>query len=244
MGKYKFQKINAMKQEIPNTERLIIALDVPDIEAAKALVTEIGDAGHFYKIGLELFMTGEYFKLLSWLSDQNKKIFVDLKFFDIPKTVARAVSQLNGKNVHFATIHGNDGMMNAAAQAKEDVKILAVTALTSLDRGDLDDLGFQCNVEDLVISRAKRALASGCDGVVASGQEAELLRKQVDNKLLVITPGIRPVNNDDDQKRAVTVGQAFSNGADYIVVGRPIKDADSPKAVAEKIQAEIQQTLG
>ncbi len=237
-------KDETMKKDISNLERLIIALDLPDIDKAKALVNEIGDSGHFYKIGLELFMTGEYFKLLSWLSDQDKKIFVDLKFFDIPQTVARAVNQLNGKNVHFATVHGNDGMMKAAAQAKDDVKILAVTALTSLDRGDLDDLGFQCNVEDLVVSRAKRALASGCDGVVASGREAELLRNEVDNKLLIVTPGIRPVDNDDDQKRAVTVSQAFTNGADYIVVGRPIKDADSPKKVVEQIQSEIQQTLG
>ena len=232
------------KKDIPNQERLIIALDFPDIEQAKALVNEISDAGHFYKIGLELFMTGQYFDLLNWLSDQNKKIFVDLKFFDIPETVARAVSQLNGKNVHFATIHGNDGMMKAAAQVKQDVNILAVTALTSLDKGDLDDLGFQCDVEQLVVSRARRALESGCDGVVASGREAELLRKEVDNKLLVVTPGIRPVTNDDDQKRAVTVNQAFTNGADYIVVGRPIKDARSPKAVAEHIQTKISQTLG
>ncbi len=232
------------KKDIPNRERLIIALDFPDIEQAKALVREIADTGHFYKIGLELFMTGQYFDLLNWLSDQNKKIFVDLKFFDIPKTVARAVSQLNGKNVHFATIHGNDGMMKAAAEAKQDVKILAVTALTSLDKGDLDDMGFQCDVQELVISRARRALESGCDGVIASGREAELLRKEVDNKLLVVTPGIRPIANDDDQKRAVTVNQAFTNGADYIVVGRPIKDAQSPKAVAEQIQTEIAQTLG
>ena len=178
-----------------------------------------------------------------WLSDQNKKIFVDLKFFDIPKTVARAVSQLNGRNVYFATIHGNDGMMKAAAQVKQDVKILAVTALTSLDQGDLDDLGFKCDIEQLVVSRARRALASGCDGVVASGHEAKILSTEVDNKLLIVTPGIRPVENVDDQKRAVTVSQAFNNGADYIVVGRPIRDASSARQMAEKIQSEIQYAL-
>ena len=227
------------KDRISNKDRLIVALDVPEIEQAKALVNELDDSVSFYKIGLELFMTGGYFDLLHWLSDKDKKIFVDLKFFDIPKTVARAVSQLNGKNVHFATIHGNDGMMKAAAQAKQDVKILAVTALTSLDKGDLEDLGFDCNVSQLVVSRAKRALLSGCDGVVASGQEAAMLRNEVDNKLLVVTPGIRPVENDDDQKRAVTVSQAFANGADYIVVGRPIRDAKSPREMAETMQAEI-----
>ena len=233
-----------MKKSIANKDRLIVALDVPDVQQAKVLVNQLGDSVSFYKIGLELFMTGDYFNLLNWLSEKNKKIFVDLKFFDIPKTVARAVAQLNGKNVEFATIHGNDGMMKAAAQAKIDVKILAVTALTSLDQGDLKDMGFQCNVEQLVVSRAKRALSSGCDGVVASGHEALILRKEVDGKLLVVTPGIRPVENVDDQKRAVTVSQAFTNGADYIVVGRPIRDARVPQQMAETIQQEIQITLG
>lgn len=232
-----------MKKDIPSQDRLIVALDVPQVDQARALVTELGESVHFYKIGLELFMTGEYFNLLDWLSDQHKKVFVDLKFFDIPKTVARAVSQLCGRNVHFATVHGNDGMMKAAAKVKQDVKILAVTALTSLDQGDLDDLGFKCNVQQLVVSRARRALESGCDGVVASGHEAQILSTEVDNKLLIVTPGIRPVENVDDQKRAVTVSQAFTNGADYIVVGRPIRDAKSPRQMAEKIQSEIQQTL-
>ncbi len=220
-----------------------MALDVPQVDQARALVTELGENVNFYKIGLELFMTGEYFKLLNWLSDENKKIFVDLKFFDIPETVARAVSQLGGRNVYFATIHGNDGMMKAAAQAKQDVKILAVTALTSLDQGDLDDLGFKCDVQKLVVSRAKRALESGCDGVVASGHEARILSTEVDNKLLIVTPGIRPVENIDDQKRAVTVSQAFENGADYIVVGRPVRDADSPRQKAEQIQYEIERAF-
>lgn len=232
-----------MNKSIPNRERLIAALDVPAIEQAKALVIELGESVAFYKIGLELFMAGAYFELLDWLGEKDKKIFVDLKFFDIPQTVARAVAQLNGRNVHFATIHGNDGMMKAAAEAKQDVKILAVTALTSLDKGDLDDLGFTCNLEELVVSRSRRALESGCDGVVASGREAALLRREVDPSLLVVTPGIRPVENIDDQKRAVTPGQAFINGADYIVVGRPIRDAASPRQVAEQIQAEIERSL-
>ena len=232
-----------MSKKILNHDRLIVALDVPEIDQAKRLVSELGDSVTFYKIGLELFMTGRYFELLHWLSEQHKKVFVDLKFFDIPQTVARAVSQLNGKNVYFATIHGNDSMMKAAAQVKEDVKILAVTALTSLDKGDLEDMGFQCNVSELVVSRAKRALESGCDGVVASGQEAKLLRSYVDNRLLVVTPGIRPVENIDDQKRAVTVKQAFIDGADYIVVGRPVRNARSPRRMAEQIQTEIEQSV-
>ena len=232
-----------MKKNIANKDRLIVALDLPQIEQARALVKELGDSAEFYKIGLELFMTGQYFDFLDWLSDQNKKIFVDLKFFDIPKTVARAVNQLGGRNVHFATVHGNDGMMKAAASAKQDVKILAVTALTSLDQGDLDDLGFKCDIQQLVVSRARRALVNGCDGVVASGQEAQLISAEIDDKLLIVTPGIRPVENVDDQKRAVTVSQAFKNGADYIVVGRPIRGAASPRRMAQQIQSEIQNSL-
>ncbi len=228
-----------MNKNIPNNERLIVALDVPTVEQAKAIVSELGETVVFYKIGLELFMSGEYFELLEWLNKQSKKIFVDLKFFDVPATVGRAVAQLNGKGVTFATIHGNDSIMKAAAENKGDVQILAVTVLTSLDRGDLDDLGFSCDVEQLVLSRAKRAIELGCDGVVASGHEASAMRANLGDSFMVVTPGIRPVDNDDDQKRVVTAQQAFTNGADYIVVGRPIRDSDDPKLAAESLQAEI-----
>jgi orotidine-5'-phosphate decarboxylase len=226
---------------IPVRERLIMALDVSDFTEAKALVEELGDSVIFYKVGMELFMSGDYFGFIDWLKQQNKKVFVDLKFFDIPETVGRAIKALSNKGVDLATIHGNDAIMQAAAASKGDLKVLAVTALTSLDRGDLDDLGFQCNVQALVLSRAKRALQIGCDGVVSSGLEAPLLRSELDHKLLVITPGIRPVDNkaDEDQKRVVSVEMAFQGGADYIVVGRPIRDAENRKAMAEKIQAQI-----
>ncbi len=226
---------------IPVRERLIMALDVSSIAEARALVEELGDAVIFYKLGMELFMSGDYFGLIEWLKAREKKIFVDLKFFDIPATVGRAIAALSHKGVDLATIHGNDSIMQAAAEAKGDLKVLAVTALTSLDRGDLDDLGFQCDVKQLVLSRAKRALQIGCDGIVSSGLEVPMIREQLGQKLLVITPGIRPVDNreDDDQKRAVSVEQAIQNGADYIVVGRPIRDASNRKAMAEKIQAQI-----
>lgn len=226
---------------IPVRERLIMALDVSSLSEARALVEELGDSVIFYKVGMELFMSGDYFGFIEWLKQQNKKVFVDLKFFDIPETVGRAIKALSSKGVDFATIHGNDAIMEAAAAAKGDLKVLAVTALTSLDRGDLDDLGFECDVQALVLSRAKRALQIGCDGVVSSGLEAPLLRSELDHKLLVITPGIRPVDNrvDEDQKRVVSVEMAFQGGADYIVVGRPIRDAADRKAMAEKIQAQI-----
>ncbi len=226
---------------IPVRERLIMALDLPSIDEAKALVEELGDSVIFYKVGMELFMSGDYFGFIEWLKARNKKVFVDLKFFDIPATVGRAIKALSNKGVDLATIHGNDSIMEAAAQAKGDLKVLAVTALTSLDRGDLDDLGFQCDVKALVLSRAKRALQIGCDGIVSSGLEVSMIREELGQKLLVITPGIRPVDNreDDDQKRAVSVEQAIQNGADYLVVGRPIRDAADRKAMAETIQAQI-----
>ena len=227
---------------IPANERLIFAMDVPDCDRARSLVEELGDSVTFYKIGLELMMTGEYFELLDWMLARDKKVFADLKFFDIPATVGSAVRQLKDRGASFVTVHGNQSIMEAAAENKGDhLKVLAVTVLTSLDRGDLDDLGFACDIESLVLSRAKRALETGCDGVISSGLEAPKLREAIDHKLLVITPGIRPVDNkpSGDQKRVVTVDKAFSNGADYIVVGRPIRDADSPRAAAEAIQATI-----
>ncbi len=226
---------------IPVRERLIMALDLPDIAEAQAMVEELGDSVIFYKVGMELFMSGDYFGFIEWLKARNKKVFVDLKFFDISATVGRAIKALSNKGVDLATIHGNDAIMEAAVANKGDLKVLAVTALTSLDRGDLDDLGFKCDVRELVLSRAKRALQIGCDGIVSSGLEVSMLRQELDHRLLVITPGIRPVDNreDDDQKRVVSVEQAFQNGADYIVVGRPIRDAENRKAMAEKIQGQI-----
>ena len=234
-------------KSIPNRDRLIFAMDVPDCERAKQLATQLGDSVTFYKIGLELMMSGEYFELLNWLLERDKKVFCDLKFFDIPATVGSAVRQLKDRGAAFVTVHGNRSIMEAAAQNKGDsLKVLGVTVLTSLDRGDLDDLGFDCDLEALVLSRAKQALDAGCDGVISSGLEVPKLRQHVDDKLLVISPGIRPVDNKPvgDQKRVVTVETAFSNGADYIVVGRPIRDADDPQAAAEAMQASIAAVIG
>lgn len=230
-----------MTKEIQNQDRLIFAMDVPEVDRARELAEQLGDAVTFYKLGLELMMAGGYFSLIDWMVERDKKVFVDLKFFDVPATVGRAVARLASRGVTFATVHGNQGIMEAAAASKGDVKVLAVTALTSLDRGDLDDLGFKCDVGELVLSRARRALEAGCDGVVASGLELPAMRKEIDNRLLVVTPGIRPVENrpEDDQKRVVTVEQAFQDGADHIVVGRPIRDAADPKAAAAGIQETI-----
>jgi orotidine-5'-phosphate decarboxylase len=226
---------------IARRERLLVALDVPNAGEARALVERLGPAASFYKIGLELFTAGGSFELVDWLVARGKRVFADLKLFDIPETVARAVANLRGRGITFVTVHGNQSMMQAAAKEKGELKILAVTALTSLDRGDLDDLGFSCDVERLVLSRARRAMEAGCDGVVSSGLEAQRLKSEFRDRLLVVTPGIRPVENRaaDDQKRTVDVAQAFANGADYIVVGRPIRQAGDPRAAAEAIQATI-----
>ena len=230
-----------MRQEIPARERLIFALDVPDAAAARRLVEQLGDAVQFYKLGLELFMAGDYFALLDWLVARGKKVFVDLKFFDVPATVGAAVRQLRNRGVTFTTVHGNQAIMEAAGAAKGDVKILAVTVLTSLDRGDLDDLGFECDVEQLVLSRARRALEAGCDGVVSSGLEARSCASTSTSGCWSSRPasGRSRTAPADDQKRVVTVEQAFGDGADYIVVGRPIRDAADPRAAAELIQRQI-----
>ena len=227
---------------IPVRERLIFALNTTDINEAKLLVDVLGDEVQFYKIGLGLFVAGGYFELLEWLTKRNKKSFVDLKFFDIPDTVADAVRQLRNKNANFVTVHGNDEMIRAASAEKGDLKILAITVLTSMNEADIREFGYKdITVSQLALSRAKHALDAGADGVISSGLEAPELREQLGERFLIVVPGIRPVTNApiDDQKRIVDVEQAFENGADYIVVGREIKNALDPKAAAAKIQKRI-----
>jgi orotidine-5'-phosphate decarboxylase len=230
---------------IPREERLIFALDVPDREAASRYVRELGDAVHFYKVGLELFATEHCFPLVDELVGMGKKVFLDLKLFDVAETVGRAVRNLRGREGLFVTVHAYDAALEAAVREKGGIGVLAVTVLTNLDRSDLVAQGFPetIDVEDLVLSRARRALELGCDGVIASGREAPRLRKELGAGFLIVTPGIRPFDErvpKDDQKRVVTPREAFLAGADYIVVGRPIRDAaEGPRAAAERIQAVI-----
>lgn len=232
-----------MKPGIDPRDRLIVALDVPTKAQALALVDELGDSVNFYKLGMELLTSGSYFELLDLLAKRGKKIFVDLKFFDVPNTVASAMAGLAAYPVHFATVHGNAGMLKAAAAVKGSIRLLAVTALTSLDEADLRELGFACDVKALVTARAKAALEAGCDGVVSSGLEIRSLRQTVGDKLFIVCPGIRPVANHDDQKRTIDVAQAFELGADYIVVGRPIRQAAQPRQAAESMQSDIARVL-
>jgi orotidine-5'-phosphate decarboxylase len=225
---------------IPRAERLIVALDVPDAKQARALAEKLGDTVRFYKVGLELSSTEGYFELIAWLTARGARVFADLKLYDIPETVRRAVANLRGRGATFLTVHGHRSVMEAAAREKGAMKILAVTVLTSFDQRDLDEMGATKNVEQLVLARAKGALESGCDGVISSGLEAAKLKAEFGKRLLVVTPGIRPVGADTaDQKRTVDVAQAFANGADYIVVGRPVRDAADPRAAAQRIQETI-----
>jgi orotidine-5'-phosphate decarboxylase len=223
-------------------ERLIFALDAPDREQALAWVDRLGDSVGFYKIGMELLASGDYFTVLDELARREKKIFVDLKFFDIPATVAGVIRGLSRWPVAFATVHGwHAGMMQAAADARSgDLRLLAVTVLTSMDSKDLQQMGIAGESSDIVVQRALAAQASGIDGVIASGQEAGAIRNACGPGFSIVCPGIRPGGPvGDDQKRTVGVAEAFQRGADAIVVGRPISQASDPRAAAEAIQTEI-----
>jgi orotidine-5'-phosphate decarboxylase len=233
-------------KNIPVNERIILALDVESPEQARELVIKTESHISFYKVGLQLFMAS-WFEIIDWLAARGHKVMVDLKFFDIPETVKLAVAQLNKRRVTFATIHGNDPIIRAAVEAKGDLGLLAVTVLTSFGQEDMRAMGMTQSIEDLVYFRAKRALELGCDGVVSSGLEAKRLRDGLGSKLLIVTPGIRPGANireqQDDQQRIVTARQAVADGADYLVVGRPITKAAEPIEVINMLQEEIRQGL-
>ena len=230
------------KLVLPARDRLIFALDAPSGQEALAWVDRLGDSVGFYKLGMELLASGEYFSVLDELARRDKKIFVDLKFFDIPATVAGVIRGLSRWPVSLATIHGwHAGMMEAAADARSgDLRLLAVTVLTSMDGEDLQAMGISGEPADIVVQRALAAKASGIDGVIASGQEAAPIRAACGPDFAIVCPGIRPGGPvGDDQKRTVGVAEAFRLGADAIVVGRPISQASDPKAAALAIQQEI-----
>lgn len=219
-----------------------MALDVADFESAKQLVEVLGNTVEFYKIGLELAATPDYFRLLTWLREQDKQVFADLKFHDIPATVAAAVRQMSRSGAQFLTVHGEASVMRAAAEAKGDeLKILAVTVLTSMSRDDLAASGITLDVDELAVVRARQAKACGVDGIIASGLEVKRLRQELGDRHLIVTPGIRPKTHrgSDDQKRVVTAEAALQSGADYIVVGRPIRGARDPRSAATEFQREI-----
>lgn len=231
---------------LPARDRLIFALDVPDRAAAIEWMDRLGDGVSFYKIGLELLSGGDYFHVLDELARRGKKIFADLKFHDVPATVAGAVRGLAQRPVTFATVHCDSrAMLEAAAAARGSLRLLAVTVLTSNDGNDLAALGVHGEPADVVIERARLAQAAGIDGVVCSGADLPRLRGALGRDLLTVCPGIRPSGpSGDDQKRTVDVPTAFAQGADYIVVGRPIRNAPDPRASAETIIRQIELATG
>ncbi len=229
-------------KEIPLNERIIFALDVPEAKEAVEWVDRLGSHIRFYKVGLQLFLTGGW-PVVEEITARGYKVMLDLKFFDIPETVQKAVSQLKNRGVTFATIHGNRPIIEAAVSEKNGLKILAVTVLTSFDESDMRAMGLKGTIEDLVLLRAGKAIELGCDGVVASPREAPALRNKMGGSFLIVTPGIRPgINRDmekDDQKRVASAVEAMKNGADYVVIGRPIRTSPDPIKTIEGIQEEI-----
>jgi len=231
-----------MSKNIPLNERLIFALDVDSLSEAERWLDLLGDHVRFYKVGLQLFLAG-WFPAIDMILKHGHKVMVDLKFFDIPETVALAVRELKNRGATFITVHGNDLILRAAVQERNGAKILAVTVLTSFDESDMLEMGFTGTIADLVYHRAKKALSIGCDGIISSGLEVPRLREGLGDQFLIVTPGIRPGTNDviqeDDQKRIASAYQAIRNGADYVVVGRPIRNSSDPVSVVKQIQDQM-----
>ena len=226
-------------------DRLIVALDLPGVAAADAMVAKLGDSVHFYKIGYQLAYAGGL-PLARELASAGKKVFIDLKLHDIGNTVARGVESIATLGATFLTVHAYPQTMKAAVEARagSDLKILAVTVLTSYDDGDLHAAGYRFTVADLVEARAQQAQVLGVDGLVSSPEEAASLRKIIGHQMQLVTPGIRPAGSaSGDQKRIMTPSRAIAASADYLVVGRPIVEAVDPRAAAEAIQSEIGRAL-
>ncbi len=225
-------------------DRLIVALDVPNALEGLKLAQTIGDACHFYKIGLGMLTGGGLALARELIDEMDKRVFLDLKLFDIGNTIEAAVRGLAHYGLDFLTVHGDPYVVRAAAEGKagSDLKILAVTVLTSLDRADLDAALIQPgDVQDLVVERARRAMQAGADGVIASPREAALIRALPEAKgKLIVTPGVRPAGAAlGDQKRVMTPGDAIRAGADHIVVGRPIIRSDDPRGATQAVLAEL-----
>jgi orotidine-5'-phosphate decarboxylase len=232
--------------DIAHRDRLIVALDLPSVDAAEAMIARLGDSVTFYKIGYQLAYAGGLL-LVRQLSGAGKKVFVDLKLHDIGNTVARGVESVAALGATFLTVHAYPQTMKAAVEARagSGLKILAVTVLTSYDDSDLHAAGYRLGVSDLVEARARQAQMLGIDGLVCSPEEAASLHRIVGHQMSLVTPGVRPAGTSvGDQKRLMTPGRAITAGADYLVVGRPVMEAPDPKAMAEAIVAEIAQARG
>ena len=249
MWKHSFIAINSRTLRLVNNinlnERIIFALDVPNPDEAKQWVRKLDGDIKFFKVGLELFLSG-WWDIVDFIIDRGNQVMLDLKFFDIPETVHLAIQQVKDRGVSLTTIHGNDAIIKAALTDRGNVKVLAVTVLTSFDESDMRQMGMTGSVEDLVLIRAKKAFALGCDGVVSSALEAKPIRDGLGNDFFIVTPGIRPessVKGEDDQKRIATARNAIINGANHVVIGRPIRTAEDPISTIKKLQDEIAEGL-
>lgn len=229
-------------KNIPLNERVIFALDFAEPGLAKEWVKRLDNNIRFFKVGLQLFLAGGW-PVVDYIIDRGHRVMLDLKFYDIPQTVHLAVEQLQNRNVDFATIHGSKSIIEAAVAGKTDMKLLAVTVLTSFDESDMEEMGFTGQVSDLVLARARKAKEAGCDGVVCSALEAKSVRKGLGQDFLIVTPGIRPASGKEsakgDQKRVAAPGQAILNGANHVVIGRPISQSPDPLKTIELIQEDI-----
>ena len=232
--------------KIDPRDRLIVALDVPDLASAEAMVSRLGDTVTFYKVGMELAYGGGL-SFVRRLADAGKKVFLDLKLHDIPNTVEKATAQVADLGATFLTVHAFPQTMKAAVKGRGtgSLKILAVTVMTSYDDADLVEAGYALGVRDLVERRARQAHAIGVDGLILSPEEVSAMRALLGPDITLITPGIRPSGSAaGDQKRIMTPANAIEAGADYLVIGRPVTQADDPKASAEAIIAEIRSVAG
>ncbi len=229
--------------DIPLEERIIFALDVANPREAIALVDRLAGRIRFFKVGLQLFFAGGW-TVVDYIVRKGCKVMLDLKLYDIPATVRLAVQQFADRGITFTTVHGYGPVVEAALAADTGIQILAVTVLTSFGSEQVAELQYQGSVDDLVLQRAETVLRLGCHGVVCSAREAALLRGQLGQEFAMVTPGIRPAGADvNDQQRVATPGRAIADGADYLVIGRPIRDAADPDACIAAIQKEIATAL-
>lgn len=240
-----------MNKSIPYQERLIFPLDFSTIKEAKDWISKLDDIIHFYKIGIEILTSTNYLELIEFLSKKNKKIFADFKFYDIPETVKRAIKNITKLNIYFITVHGNYHILKEAVSVKKNLKILSITALTSFDRQDLINIGVNSDLSlsDLIRIKSNEALELNCDGIVCSAKDLKSLSDEVKKKLFIVTPGIRNLNREDhsspnnDHKRVANIEEAFKNGSDYIVMGRPITNSENPYIYAKKVLKIIEKSI-
>ena len=231
---------------IKSQERLIVALDLPSIAAASKMVKDLHGVADFFKIGLALQLAEGVEAFIRRLIGDGNRVFLDYKYYDIPETMKKSVARAAELGVDFLTIHGSSSLIRAAVEGRgqSKLKLLTVTVLTTWDKTDLIEMGYpEHTVEEVVLFRARKALEAGSDGVIASGQEAEAIRR-LSTKLLIVTPGIRPDGyREDDQKRRTTPRDAITAGADYLVIGRPITDEPDPRKAAEEILGQMQEAF-